>query len=76
VTHKPIRAFGWRALSPHEAVLSPQAAAVGPIEEDGLAFLLLLATNQNYVFKLDRKQLSELGAAISKALRDTTAEIR
>jgi hypothetical protein len=39
-------------LSPDQVVLIPEAAAVGPIEKDGSAFLLLLAPGDNFLSKL------------------------
>jgi hypothetical protein len=57
-----------------ERVLATEAAAVGPIEKDGSAFLLLFSTQRDFVFKLNRDQLSRLQHAIVKALRNTAAD--
>jgi hypothetical protein len=74
---EPIAAFG--APPPMSSgdltnFLTPEVVEVGPIEEDGSAFLLLFATKQNFLFKLERTQLSRLQAAIEQALQNTTSE--
>jgi hypothetical protein len=72
---RPVGAFGQRRPLPaDQPALIPEAAAVGPIEEDGSAFLLLLATMQReFLFKLDRAQLSRLQSAIQRSLRTLRA---
>jgi hypothetical protein len=74
---RPIAAFGVPRPMTSDALkhfLTPEAAAIGPVEEDGSAFVLLLATQQNFLLKLDREQLSCLHAVIEQTLRNAVSE--
>ena len=44
-------------------MLTAEAAAVGPIEQDGSAFLLLLAAEHDYLFRLGRDAAVDLERA-------------
>jgi hypothetical protein len=74
---KPIKAFGTaRPLSPDQPVIEPDTAAVGPSEEDGSAFMLLLAEeDENFLFRIKRNDLVMLEQAIAQALRDTGGRV-
>ena len=77
---QPILAFGSpRPLTLEHLghlILVPETAAVSPIEDDGSAFLLLLATQYNYVFRINRENLARLGKAIDETLRNTASDAR
>jgi hypothetical protein len=74
---KPIEAFGTtRPLSPDQPVIEADSAAVGPIEEGGSLFMLLLAEqDENYLFRIKRNDLVMLEQAIAQALRDTGGRV-
>jgi hypothetical protein len=74
---KPIEAFGAaRPLSPDQPIIEPDTAAVGPSEEDGSLFMLLLAEqDENHLFRIKRNDLVMLEQAIAQALRDTGGRV-
>ena len=70
---RPVTAFGTpRPMLPDQPVFLPEAAAVGPIELDGSAFLFLVSTSENYMFRVSRDHLLKIQAAIAETLRETS----